>query len=191
MGLGLFGVGAVVQWCSGPPEVNHLDEKSPFGLSRDRVPPDVLSRIFPSCVPFTDLPVEYGSVTGCGSVAPWRALMAPDANESETAHMPPPGVPSQKQRCCFESLFRCALVRASDQESWFVRFVGIRVPGETPPVFVSEVANPADMNRGIPQALRSTHYVSDRQVDHFHVARRVTRMRRYSGERRGNGRRSG
>jgi hypothetical protein len=77
--------------------------------------------------------------------------MAPYANESETAHMPPPGVPSQKQRCCFESFFRCALVRASDQEGWFVLFVGIRVPGETPPVFVSEVANPAEMNRGIPQ----------------------------------------
>ena len=30
-------------------------------------------------------------------------------------------------------------------------FVGIRVPSETPPVFVSEVANPAEVNRGIPQ----------------------------------------
>ena len=104
--------------------------------------------------------------------------------------MPPPGVPSQKQRCCFESLFRCALVRSSDQEGWSVLFVGICIPGETPPVFVSEVANPAEMNRGYSAALRSTHYVSDRQVDHFHAAHRVPRMRRYSRERRGNGRRS-
>ena len=65
--------------------------------------------------------------------------------------MPPLGVSSQKEGCRFESFLQCALVLASDQEGWFVLFVGIRVPSETPPVFVSEVANPAEMNRGIPQ----------------------------------------
>src|SRR6266852_3296615 len=65
--------------------------------------------------------------------------------------MPPLGVSPQKKGCCFESFLRCALVLASDQEGWFVLFVGISVPGETPAVFVSEVANPAEVNRGIPQ----------------------------------------
>src|SRR5712691_4280014 len=66
--------------------------------------------------------------------------------------MRPPGVPSQKEGCCFESFFQCALVLASDQEGPFILLVGIRIPSEAPPVFVPEVANPAEVNRSIPQA---------------------------------------
>ena len=37
------------------------------------------------------------------------------------------------------------MILASAQKAWLVVFVGIRVPGKTPAVFVSEVTNPAEI----------------------------------------------
>jgi hypothetical protein len=74
-----------------------------------------------------------------------RVLMVPVCNRIRDCYL------SQKEGCCLESFFRCALVLASDQQGGFVLFMGIRVPGKTPAVFVPEVANPAEVNRGIPQ----------------------------------------
>src|ERR1017187_1529723 len=64
-----------------------------------------------------------------------------------------PGISSEEVGGRLESFLGRALIFAGDQKARFVLFVGVGVPGETPSIFVSEVANPAEMQGGISKPL--------------------------------------